>query len=155
MHCAHRYSDAARAAIYRVIHERRDVRHFVPVPVDLEALGRILDAAHAAPSVGLSQPWRFLRIVSAELREKIHRLVQHERLHTADAIGARRKELLRLKVEGTRECAELIVVALLEGGTREVFGQRTIPGMDWQRLGSRASSLCAREADGRLMAVPT
>lgn len=126
----HRYDEAARAAIYRVIHERRDVRHFVRSPIDSETLGRILAAAHAAPSVGLSQPWRFLRITDLELRRGIHALVQEERERTADAMGARREEFLRLKVEGVEDCAELLVVALRSGGTREIFGRRTLPEMD-------------------------
>ena len=135
----HRYSDAERAAIYRVIRERRDVRSFVNEPIDPRALARILAAAHAAPSVGLSQPWRFLRITSPVLRSTIHSLVQQERLRTAEALGPRREEFLRLKVEGILECGELIVVALLSGGTREIFGRRTLPEMDL------ASTACAIE----------
>lgn len=134
-----RYSDAERAAVYRVIHERRDVRSFLNVPVDPQQMARILAAAHAAPSVGLSQPWRFLRITDSALRHTIHALVQHERLRTAEALGARREEFLRLKVEGILECAELIVVAVLDGGTREIFGRRTLPQMDL------ASTACAIE----------
>lgn len=135
----HRYSDAERAAIYRVIRERRDVRSFVNEPVEPRVLARILAAAHAAPSVGLSQPWRFLRITSPALRSTIHSLVQQERLRTAEALGPRREEFLRLKVEGILECGELIVVALLSGGTREIFGRRTLPEMDL------ASTACAIE----------
>jgi 5,6-dimethylbenzimidazole synthase len=133
----HRYDEAARAAIYRVIYERRDVRHFLRSPIDGETLGRILNAAHAAPSVGLSQPWRFLRITAPELRREIYQLVRKERECTADALAGRREEFLRLKVEGIQECAELLVVALLSLGTREIFGRRTLPEMDL------ASAACA------------
>ena len=126
----HRYDDTALAAIYRVIRERRDVRSFLHTPVDPETLARILQCAHAAPSVGLSQPWRFLHITRLELRQRIHTLVQQERLRTADALGHRRDEFLRLKVEGILDCAELLVVALVQGGTREIFGRRTLPEMD-------------------------
>jgi 5,6-dimethylbenzimidazole synthase len=133
----HRYDPAALAAVHRVIHERRDMRHFVPLPVDPEVLRRLLDAAHAAPSVGLSQPWRFIRVTRPELRCQIHELVQQERERTADALQERGKEFLRLKVEGVKECGELLVVALRDGGTREVFGRRTLPEMDV------ASAACA------------
>ncbi|HTV50307.1 MAG TPA: 5,6-dimethylbenzimidazole synthase [Steroidobacteraceae bacterium] len=126
----HRYEDRALEAVYRVIHERRDVRHFVPLPVDPAVLQRLLEAAHAAPSVGLSQPWRFVRITRSELRAELYELVQQERLRTADALAGRREEFLRLKVEGIRECGELIVVAVVDGGRREVFGRRTLPEMD-------------------------
>jgi len=44
------------AAIYRVIGMRRDMRHFLPHPLDDALLWRLLGAAHMAPSVGLMQP---------------------------------------------------------------------------------------------------
>jgi 5,6-dimethylbenzimidazole synthase len=87
-------------------------------------------AAHAAPSVGLSQPWRFVRITQTSLRQQIYELVQQERLRTADALAERRGEFLRLKIEGIRECGELIVAAVQGGGQREVFGRRLLPQMD-------------------------
>ncbi len=138
-HSIHRYNEADRAAIYRVIRERRDVRRFVRSPIEPETLRRILESAHAAPSVGLSQPWRFLRITDADMRIAIHALVQQERARTADALGERRDEFLRLKVEGILDCGELLVGALLEGGTKEIFGRRTLPDMDL------ASVACAIE----------
>lgn len=133
----HRYDPASLAAVHRVIHERRDMRHFVPLPVDPAVLERLLNAAHAAPSVGLSQPWRFIRVTRPELRDRIHDLVQQERQRTAAALEERGAEFLRLKVEGVRECGELLVVALRDGGGREIFGRRTLPEMDV------ASAACA------------
>ncbi len=138
-HSIHRYDEADRAAIYRVIRERRDVRSFVRTPIEPETLGRILEGAHAAPSVGLSQPWRFLRITDSDVRVAIHALVQEERARTADALGGRRDEFLRLKVEGILDCGELLICALLEGGAKELFGRRTLPEMDL------ASVACAIE----------
>jgi 5,6-dimethylbenzimidazole synthase len=136
-HSIHRYDSQALAAIYRVIYERRDMRHFLPLPVDPQVLQRLFEAAHAAPSVGLSQPWRLVRITRPELRQRIHDLVQEERLRTADALDERRGEFLRLKVEGVLECGELLVVAVRDGGDTEVFGRRTLPEMDV------ASTACA------------
>nr|WP_206673294.1 nitroreductase family protein [Tepidiphilus baoligensis] len=52
----HRFSEAEREAVYRAIAERRDMRHFLPDPVDPEILHRLLWAAHQAPSVGYMQP---------------------------------------------------------------------------------------------------
>ncbi len=107
------------------------MRSFVPgssVPDDVVA--RLLHAAHAAPSVGLMQPWRFIHITSDALRAKIHALVDEERSHTADALGPRGDEFLALKVEGILDCAELFVVALGDGRERHVFGRRTLPHMD-------------------------
>ncbi|CRZ19124.1 5,6-dimethylbenzimidazole synthase [Mycolicibacterium neworleansense] len=127
----HAFSPDERSAVYRAIAERRDMRRFVPgSSVPPEVLGRLLQAAHAAPSVGLMQPWRFIRITDNALRGKIHALVDEERIHTADALGARGDEFLALKVEGILDCAELFVVALGENRDRHIFGRRTLPQMD-------------------------
>lgn len=133
----HRFDEADRAAVYRVIEGRRDVRHFIDAPLDEDVMARLLAAAHAAPSVGLSQPWAFIRITDTGLRQQIHALVETERHHTAKALGERQEEFLRLKVEGVLDCAELLVVAVRDGGSREVFGRRTLPQM------SLASAACA------------
>jgi 5,6-dimethylbenzimidazole synthase len=133
----HRYDPDAVTAVYRAIYERRDMRHFLPAPVDPDTLRRLLQAAHAAPSVGLSQPWRMIRITSSDVRQRIYELVQEERLRTAETLDARGGEFLRLKVEGVRECGELLVVAVRAGDNREVFGRRTLPEMDV------ASTACA------------
>ncbi|OYU00081.1 MAG: 5,6-dimethylbenzimidazole synthase [Burkholderiales bacterium PBB1] len=121
------FTDADRAAFYRVLAARRDMRHFTPgASVDPVVLHRILQAAHQAPSVGLMQPWRFVRVLDADLRGRIAELVESERLATAAALGERGGEFLQLKVEGVRECAELIVAVLApDDGT--VFGRRTMP----------------------------
>jgi 5,6-dimethylbenzimidazole synthase len=132
-----RFDDATRDAVYRAIHARRDVRHFVPGTVDEAVLQRLLEAAHAAPSVGLMQPWRFIRVRDAACRAAIAGLVERERQATAQALGPREAEFLALKVEGVRECAELLVVALApDDGT--VFGRRTLP-----REMALASAACA------------
>ncbi len=55
--------DAAFVADFeRLVRVRRDVRHFSREPVDDALVARVLDAADCAPSVGLSQPWRFVRV---------------------------------------------------------------------------------------------
>ena len=125
------FTASERQAVYRVISERRDMRRFTPggvVPEDV--LARLLQAAHAAPSVGLMQPWRFIRITDAGLRGRIHALVDEERALTARALGPREEEFLALKVEGILECAELMVVALCDHRDAHVFGRRTLPQMD-------------------------
>jgi 5,6-dimethylbenzimidazole synthase len=128
---AHAFSEAERAAVYRAITERRDMREFVPgTTIPEPVLARLLAAAHAAPSVGLMQPWRFIRITDDGLRTRLHALVDEERRLTADALGARSDEFMALKVEGILDCAELLVVALGEDRGRHVFGRRTMPQMD-------------------------
>lgn len=125
-----RFSNEEIAAVYRVIAERRDIRHFLPDPIEPELLVRLLNAAHLAPSVGFMQPWRFVRISNPGLRTTIHQMVEQERINTAHALHEREDEFMRLKVEGVRECGELLVVALMDRREEHIFGRRTLPEMD-------------------------
>lgn len=131
------FSELEKKAVYKAIYQRRDMRHFVPKPVAPEVLARLLAAAHAAPSVGLMQPWRIIRITEKGIRQQLLELVEQERLATAEAMGERDQEFMRLKVEGIRECGELLVVALCDRREEYVFGRRTMPTMDM------ASAACA------------
>lgn len=79
---AYRFSGAGRAAVYRAIAEQRDMRHFRSDPVDQPVLARLLEAAHRAPSVGLTQLWRFVRITDHALRREIRALLEEERGRT-------------------------------------------------------------------------
>jgi 5,6-dimethylbenzimidazole synthase len=124
------FTEEEIAAIYRVVALRRDMRHFLPDPLDETLVERLLAAAHLAPSVGFMQPWRFIRVRSPEVRQQIHALVDAERRQTATALGEREDEFMRLKVEGIRECAEVLVVALTHDRERHIFGRRTMPEMD-------------------------
>lgn len=145
----HRYSPLEIKAIYRVIAERRDMRHFKPDPVDQAVLARLLQAAHFAPSVGLMQPWRFLRITEPALKQAVQALVEEERLRTAEALDERGQEFLRLKVEGILECGELLVAALMDGRERHVFGRRTLPEMDMASVACAIQNLwLAARAEG-------
>ncbi|KES24893.1 MULTISPECIES: 5,6-dimethylbenzimidazole synthase [unclassified Pseudomonas] len=145
----HAYSPEERAAIYRAIAERRDMRHFSGGEVAPALLARLLEAAHQAPSVGLMQPWRFIRITRPALREAIHGLVEAERVKTAEALGERSEEFMRLKVEGIRDCAELLVAALADGREAHVFGRRTLPQMDLASLACAIQNLwLAARAEG-------
>jgi len=144
------FSPQERRAVYRAIAQRRDMRRFTPgAEVRDEVLARLLAAAHAAPSVGLMQPWRFLRITDESLRRRIHALVDEERPLTAAALGERDGEFLALKVEGILECAELLVVALRDGREQHVFGRRTLPQMDLASVSCAIQNLwLAARAEG-------
>lgn len=146
----HAFSEAERLAVYRATAERRDMREFVSgATVPDHVLARLLEAAHSAPSVGLMQPWRFIRITDGTLRHRIHALVDEERLRTADALGERGDEFLTLKVEGILDCAELFVVALGDDRERHVFGRRTLPRMDLASVSCAIQNLwLAARAEG-------
>ena len=124
------FSESERDTLYAILRARRDMRHFLPDPVDSQVLARLLAAAHLAPSVGLMRPWRFVRITDRALRRAIHALVEEERVRTAEALGERSDEFMRLKVEGILECGEVLVAALADGREKHVFGRRTMPEMD-------------------------
>ncbi|SFT43449.1 5,6-dimethylbenzimidazole synthase [Pseudomonas marincola] len=165
------FTEQERDAVYRVIAERRDMRHFVGGEVPPAILANLLEAAHQAPSVGLMQPWRFIRITDRALRGKIQALVEEERLRTAQALGERSDEFMRLKVEGIADCAEVLVVALMDGRETHVFGRRTLPEMDlasmscaiqnlWlaaraENLGMGWVSLFEPQAMAQLLGMPT
>ncbi|SDS81397.1 cob(II)yrinic acid a,c-diamide reductase /5,6-dimethylbenzimidazole synthase [Pseudomonas asplenii] len=143
------FSLEEREAIYRAIAERRDMRHFAGGTVAPALLARLLEAAHQAPSVGLMQPWRFIRISDRALRGQIQQLVEEERVRTAEALGERSDEFMKLKVEGINDCAEVLVAALMDGRERHIFGRRTLPEMDMASLSCAIQNLwLASRAEG-------
>ena len=131
------FAPVERDAVYRAIFERRDMRHFAGGTVAPEVMWRLLQAAHHAPSVGLMQPWRFIRVRSQPLRLALHELVEQERIVTAQALDEREDEFMKLKVQGVLDAAEVLVVAMPPGREQHIFGRRTLPEMDL------ASAACA------------
>ncbi len=97
---------------YDVMHRRRDVRgEFTGGPVPSEVLGRILGAAHAAPSVGLSQPWDFVLVRDVRTRTAFRDHVQVEREIFASRLDEERAGTFsRIKVEGVLESSLGVVV---------------------------------------------
>ncbi|MBI6853638.1 5,6-dimethylbenzimidazole synthase [Pseudomonas cichorii] len=143
------FSPQERAAVYRAIAERRDMRHFSGGSVAPELLARLLEAAHQAPSVGLMQPWRFIRISDPALRAHMQALVEEERVRTAEALGERADEFMKLKVEGISDCAEVLVAALMDDREKHIFGRRTLPEMDMASLSCAIQNLwLASRAEG-------
>jgi 5,6-dimethylbenzimidazole synthase len=99
------FSEDERAAVYRAIYTRRDVRgQFLPDPVSDEVLARVLTAAHHAPSVGFMQPWDFIVVRAPEVKARVH-----EAFRTAHAEAAlmfeenKRETYSKLKLEGILE----------------------------------------------------
>ncbi|MDD1968206.1 5,6-dimethylbenzimidazole synthase [Pseudomonas putida] len=145
----HAFSPDERAAVYRAIAERRDMRHFSGGSVAPELLARLLEAAHQAPSVGLMQPWRFIRISDRALRGQIQEQVEAERVRTAEALGERSDDFMKLKVEGIGDCAEVLVAALMDDREKHIFGRRTLPEMDMASLSCAIQNLwLAARAEG-------
>lgn len=96
------FSEAERHGVYRAIYERRDIRsQFVSTPVPEAVLGRILDAAHHAPSVGFMQPWDFIVIRDEAVRRSVHAEFEQSNREAARIYSGERRELYdSLKLEG-------------------------------------------------------
>lgn len=143
------YSAQDKAAIYKVMRERRDMRHFNGQALDEKTFQSILSAAHLAPSVGLMQPWRFIRIVNKNTRQAIQQNVEKERQRTAEALGKKKQDFLKLKVEGIMSCSELVVAALPDKREAHIFGRRTLPEMDLASLSCAIQNMwLAARAEG-------
>jgi 5,6-dimethylbenzimidazole synthase len=95
------FSAAEQSAVYRVIAARRDVRSdFSPRDVAEDVLMRILGAAHCAPSVGLSQPWRFIVVRDPDVRAAAHSAFKRANelaAHIYSGAQAQRYKTLRLE----------------------------------------------------------
>ncbi|MQY06377.1 nicotinate-nucleotide--dimethylbenzimidazole phosphoribosyltransferase [Actinomadura macrotermitis] len=123
---------SASDVLQRVIAERRDMREgFRPDPVDDAVLTRVLQAAHRAPSVGLTQPWDFLVIRDPARRARVRDLAERQRAaYAASLVPARAARFDGMKVEAIREAPVNIAVTCdpTRGG-RNPLGRATQPQM--------------------------
>lgn len=105
------FAEADRDALARVVAARRDIRRFRPDPVPAETLDAILAAAHRAPSVGHSQPWRFVIVRDPATRARAAILADRARLAQAAAMDFESgRHLADLDLEGIREAPLGLVV---------------------------------------------
>lgn len=102
-----RLTEEEKRGFYRTVYSRRDVRsRFLQRPIPDEVLGRILHAAHHAPSVGFSQPWNFVLIRDSKTRKRIKESFDAERDRSSRMVeGQKRSKYLSLKLEGILESA--------------------------------------------------
>lgn len=121
-----------RDAVYRAIHQRRDVRLFRDEPVDDALLARLLAAGHHAPSVGFMQPWSFMVIRSAQTKARVKDLYLRERQAAACFFDEpRRSQYLGMKLEGICEAPVNVCVTCdpTRAGT-QVLGRNSQPETD-------------------------
>jgi nicotinate-nucleotide--dimethylbenzimidazole phosphoribosyltransferase len=106
------FSNLDQEVIRRLILARRDIRHFRSEPISEDTLYRILGAAHAAPSVGLMQPWNFILIDSLDIRQQIKSsFAAVNAIEQSKLEGDPRSELYgSLKLEGILEAPLNIAV---------------------------------------------
>jgi 5,6-dimethylbenzimidazole synthase len=126
------FTTEERRGVYRAIYERRDVRsQFLPEPVPEDVLLRILDAAHHAPSVGFMQPWDFLVIRDAAVREAVHRNFECANRAAAEVYqGEKRKLYDSLKLAGITDAPVNICVTCDPERSRGAgLGRQTDPAV--------------------------
>jgi len=123
------FPEDEREAVYRAIHARRDIRHFVPYEVDETVLQRLLEAAHAAPSVGFMQPWDFIIVRDPATRRQIRDHVSAEKEKAGAHYEGKEAALYQqLKLEGIMECFVLIAVTCdAARGGKKNLGRATMP----------------------------
>jgi nicotinate-nucleotide--dimethylbenzimidazole phosphoribosyltransferase len=126
------FGEATVAALHSVLSARRDVRRYRPDPVPPGLLRQVLAAGHQAPSVGHSQPWRFIVVGEQATRDRAALLADRERLRQAGLLTAdRRAMLLDLQLDGIREAPVGVVVACdRRTPAAGVLGRASFPDAD-------------------------
>ncbi|MDT7696845.1 MAG: 5,6-dimethylbenzimidazole synthase [Pseudonocardiales bacterium] len=116
--------------LYDVINRRRDVRgQFTGEPLAAGVLDRVLEAAHAAPSVGLSQPWDFVLVRDDRTKAEFRDHVREQRDSFAETLDRERRERFAgIKIEGILESTLSVVVSYdASRGAPAVLGRHSIP----------------------------
>jgi 5,6-dimethylbenzimidazole synthase len=125
------FDAAFRSQLTHLFAWRRDVRRFRRDPLPPGTLEYLVETACLAPSVGLSQPWRFVIVDDPARRAAV--CADFETCNAqalADYSGARAQSYAALKLEGLREApAQLAVFCDRGTETGHGLGRRTMPEM--------------------------
>jgi len=124
-----RFDAAFRAQFAELVRWRRDVRRFRSDPVDPALVAQLLELAAHAPSVGLSQPWRFVLVESSARRAAIRDNFAAANKSALDGYaGERQARYARLKLEGLDQAPVHLAVCADETTTQGAgLGRRTMP----------------------------
>lgn len=111
------------ATLSELLAWRRDVRRFRRDALDEDVLASLFSAAQLAPSVGNSQPWRFVRVRSDPLREALAHHVDSEVVTAGSRLLDQTKQdaYAKLKLHGLHEAPEIIAV-FCDESTRDGSG---------------------------------
>ncbi len=123
------FDEAFRARLRDLLIWRRDVRRFRADPLPAGTLERLIEIGCLAPSVGLSQPWRFIVVDDPGRREAIREVFN---ACNADAgasyAGERAARYAELKLEGLKEApCQFAVFTDRATATGYGLGRRTMP----------------------------
>ena len=123
------FDAAFRAQFAELVRWRRDVRRFRDDPVAPELLEKLFALTACAPSVGLSQPWRFVLVESAERRLAIRdNFSQANKAALEGYAGERQARYARLKLEGLSQAPIHLVVCADETTAQgHGLGRQTMP----------------------------
>lgn len=118
-----------RAELETLFRWRRDVRHFRTDPVPPALLDQLLDLAELAPSVGLSQPWRFVTVDAPARRAAIRANFARSNAAALQGQASERGALYaRLKLAGLdRAPCQLALFCLPDPAQGHGLGRATMP----------------------------
>ena len=105
------FSQDFRAGLHDLMRWRRDVRHFKTDPIPNDSLTECLEAFRLAPSVGLSEPWRIVRVVSGGARDAVFANFQTQNAAALEGYsGEKAKTYAGLKLAGMKEAPEQLAI---------------------------------------------
>ena len=145
------FDDEFRARLHDLLVWRRDVRRFRTEPLPAGTLDRLIAIACLAPSVGLSQPWRFVVVDSAERRRAV---LDDFTARNAEALaayeGAQAERYAALKLAGLAEApGHVAVFADRDTAVGHGLGRRTMPEMaEYSVVGAVTAMWLAARAEG-------
>ncbi|KRE38423.1 5,6-dimethylbenzimidazole synthase [Janibacter sp. Soil728] len=124
--------ESVTEALAAVVAGRRDIRRYRPDAVPEDLITSVLEAGHRAPSVGHSQPWRFIVVTDPTTRDRAAAMADRARVDQAAHLASERAaRMLDLKLEGLREAPVGIVVACdRRTPATGVLGRATFPDAD-------------------------
>jgi len=125
------FDESFRTQLEQLLQWRRDVRRFRSDPVDEALIEQLLDMAQLAPSVGNSQPWRWVRVESSGLRQKVRSDFETCNAAALAGFSGERAEIYaKLKLEGL-EKAPVQLVVFCDQDTAQGYGlgRKTMPEM--------------------------
>jgi 5,6-dimethylbenzimidazole synthase len=126
-----RFSDRFRAELEDLFRWRRDVRRFRPDPIEAGRLERLIQTASLAPSVGYSQPWRFVVVQDPVLRQKVRlNFEECNQAALSSYEGEQAERYAALKLSGLDQApVHLAVFCDCSTVTGHHVGRRTMPEM--------------------------
>jgi 5,6-dimethylbenzimidazole synthase len=145
------FDEGFRQRLRALLTWRRDVRHFRRDPLPTGAVERLIELAALAPSVGLSQPWRFVIVDDAGCRGAARR---NFAAANAAAVAAQAPEraarYARLKLAGLDEApCHLAVFAERATAQGHGLGRHTMPEMvDYSAVAAVHTLWLAARAEG-------